>query len=105
LPALGKSRRGISCLCATAFVASQRRTGDFFLWLAAFNYAFGRYDGEYPTLMPKQSRGSAMDHERMLRLLADSVPQIICTAGPNGKIDYFNRRWFEFTGLGEAQTL
>lgn len=40
----------------------------------------------------------------MLRMLADSVPQIICTAGPDGKIDYFNRRWFEFTGLGEAQT-
>jgi PAS domain S-box-containing protein len=37
-------------------------------------------------------------------MLADSVPQIICTAGPTGKIDYFNRRWFEFTGLGEAQT-
>lgn len=54
--------------------------------------------------MPKQSRGSAMVHERMLRMLADSVPQIICTAGPNGEIDYFNRRWFEFTGLGEAQT-
>jgi PAS domain S-box-containing protein len=54
--------------------------------------------------MPERSRGSAMDHERMLRMLADSVPQIICTAGPDGKIDYFNRRWFEFTGLSEAQT-
>ncbi len=40
----------------------------------------------------------------MLRMLADAVPQIICTAGPNGKIDYFNRRWFEFTGFDEAQT-
>src|SRR5579863_10724386 len=46
----------------------------------------------------------AMDQERMLRMLADAVPQIICTAGPNGKIDYFNRRWFEFTGFDEAQT-
>ncbi len=46
----------------------------------------------------------AMDQERMLRMLADAVPQIICTAGPNGKIDYFNRRWFEFTGFNEAQT-
>ena len=45
-----------------------------------------------------------MDHERRLRMLADSVPQIICTAGPDGKIDYFNRRWFEFTGLDEEQT-
>src|SRR5580704_5570051 len=54
--------------------------------------------------MADQAPASTMDHERMLRMLADSVPQIICTAGPNGEIDYFNRRWFEFTGLGEAQT-
>ena len=42
--------------------------------------------------------------ERALRMLADALPQIICTAAPNGKIDYFNRRWFEFTGLSAAQT-
>lgn len=54
--------------------------------------------------MPQRALGSAMDHERMLRMLADAVPQIICTAGPDGKIDYFNRRWFDFTGFTQAQT-
>ena len=37
-------------------------------------------------------------------MLADAVPQIICTAGADGKVDYFNRRWFEFTGLSDEQT-
>lgn len=45
-----------------------------------------------------------MENERALRMLADAVPQIICTADPDGKVDYFNRRWFEFTGLSEDQT-
>ncbi len=37
-------------------------------------------------------------------MLADVIPQIVCTAGPDGRIDYFNRRWFEFTGFSRAQT-
>jgi PAS domain S-box-containing protein len=44
------------------------------------------------------------ESERGLRVLADAIPQIVCTAGPNGRIDYFNARWFEFTGLSEEQT-
>ena len=32
------------------------------------------------------------------RFLADTVPIIIWTAGPTGKFDYFNNRWFEYTG-------
>lgn len=30
--------------------------------------------------------------------LADNIPAIVWTALPTGKMDYFNRRWFEFTG-------
>ena len=30
--------------------------------------------------------------------LADNIPAIVWTALPNGKVDYFNKRWFEFTG-------
>jgi PAS domain S-box-containing protein len=50
------------------------------------------------------ARDAAMENERVLRMLADAVPQIICTAGPSGRIDYFNRRWFEFTGYSAEQT-
>ncbi|HEY5294844.1 MAG TPA: ATP-binding protein [Gaiellaceae bacterium] len=38
------------------------------------------------------------------RQLADAMPQIVWTADANGKANYFNRRWFEYTGLTEANT-
>ncbi|MBU6453264.1 MAG: PAS domain S-box protein [Cyanobacteria bacterium REEB67] len=31
--------------------------------------------------------------------LADQIPQILWTAGADGRIDFFNNRWFEFSGL------
>lgn len=36
-----------------------------------------------------------------LRQLADAMPQIVWSAGPDGLPDYYNQRWFEFTGLSE----
>jgi len=33
------------------------------------------------------------------RFMAESMPQKIFTATPQGDIDYFNRQWMEFTGL------
>src|SRR5271165_5117717 len=33
------------------------------------------------------------------RFLAESMPQIIFTAKPDGVVDYFTRHWTEFTGL------
>jgi PAS domain S-box-containing protein len=50
------------------------------------------------------ARDVAVRNERVLRMLADAVPQIICTAGSDGKVDYFNRRWFEHTGMSLTQT-
>src|SRR5580698_712472 len=50
------------------------------------------------------ARDVAVRNERVLQMLADVVPQIICTAGPDGKVDYFNRRWFEHTGMSPMQT-
>lgn len=33
------------------------------------------------------------------RQLADFVPQMVWTAEPNGRLDYFNKQWYEFTGF------
>jgi PAS domain S-box-containing protein len=52
----------------------------------------------------QRARAAAIENERGLRMLADAIPQIVCTAGSDGRIDYFNRRWFEFTGMSESQT-
>lgn len=41
------------------------------------------------------------DSEEKFRQLADLVPQIIWTAQPDGYVDYYNKRWYEYTGLEE----
>jgi PAS domain S-box-containing protein len=38
-------------------------------------------------------------HQRRYHALAEAIPQIVWTARPAGQVDYFNRRWFEYTGL------
>jgi PAS domain S-box-containing protein len=41
--------------------------------------------------------------ERRYRSLAEAVPHIIWTARADGTIDYFNQRWFEYTGISAAE--
>ena len=49
----------------------------------------------------RTSRKLAESEARLagITLLAEAIPQIIWTARPDGYIDYFNRRWFEYTSL------
>jgi PAS domain S-box-containing protein len=42
--------------------------------------------------------------EESFRFLADAMPQITWTARPDGTPDYFNQRWFDYTGLTFART-
>jgi PAS domain S-box-containing protein len=37
--------------------------------------------------------------QESFRQLADSMPQIVWTARPDGYFDYYNERWYEFTGF------
>jgi PAS domain S-box-containing protein len=41
--------------------------------------------------------------ERRYRALAQAVPHIVWTARPDGAVDYFNQRWFEYTGRSVEQ--
>ena len=43
--------------------------------------------------------------ERRLRTIADNVPQLIWTNEPNGIANYFNRRWYEYTGLSYEESI
>ena len=36
--------------------------------------------------------------EESMRNLADAIPQIVWTAAADGQLDYYNRRWYEYTG-------
>jgi PAS domain S-box-containing protein len=43
--------------------------------------------------------------ESRLRQLADAMPQIVYTCGPDGMADYINRRWYEYSGTSVEQSL
>jgi len=42
------------------------------------------------------------ESEEKFRQLADLVPQIIWTGKPDGYVDYYNKRWYEYTGFDES---
>ncbi|HEX8139820.1 MAG TPA: PAS domain S-box protein [Pyrinomonadaceae bacterium] len=44
------------------------------------------------------------ESEKRYRSLADAMPQIVWTARADGHFDYYNRRWFEYTGLTEEES-
>jgi len=41
----------------------------------------------------------AQDRESFFRNLAEAVPAIVWTAGPNGLIDFASERWYRYSGL------
>ncbi|MDQ3907029.1 MAG: ATP-binding protein, partial [Acidobacteriota bacterium] len=47
----------------------------------------------------KRERASAEASEERYRFLAESIPQIVWTADAEGRSDYFNQRWYDYTGL------
>jgi PAS domain S-box-containing protein len=50
----------------------------------------------------KRVRLALIESEARFRQLADTMPQIVWTAQPNGDVDYYNERWYEFTGLSHS---
>jgi PAS domain S-box-containing protein len=41
----------------------------------------------------------ALESEARFRHLADALPQIVWIARPDGRLDYYNERWYEYTGF------
>jgi PAS domain S-box-containing protein len=52
----------------------------------------------------KRTEESLRLSEERFRQLADSMPQIVWTAHPDGALDYYNARWFDYTGMTLEQT-
>ena len=50
------------------------------------------------------ARAEAEASEQRYRYLADSLPQIVWTARPDGYFDYYNERWYEYTVLTPEQS-
>ena len=43
--------------------------------------------------------------EERFRTLAESLPQLVWTCLPDGRVDYLSRQWLDYTGMSEAEPL
>lgn len=46
----------------------------------------------------KRIEEALTESESLFREMADAMPQMVWTARPDGHTDYYNERWYEFTG-------
>ncbi len=44
------------------------------------------------------------DNPQMLAILTDAMPQMVWSTRPDGFHDYYNARWYEFTGVPDGST-
>ncbi|MBD2252924.1 PAS domain S-box protein [Nostoc parmelioides] len=52
----------------------------------------------------KQAEAALQQSELMFRTLADTMPQMFWITQPNGYHEYFNQRWYDYTGTTLEQT-
>ncbi|HET9489420.1 MAG TPA: ATP-binding protein [Methylomirabilota bacterium] len=53
-----------------------------------------------------RSREQALrESEERFATLAEAMPQLVWTADPSGQVDYFNRRWHDYTGAPPMQAV
>lgn len=52
----------------------------------------------------KRAEAALRESERRFRVLTESMPQMVWSALPNGDHDYFNDRWYDFTGVPRGAT-
>ncbi len=52
----------------------------------------------------KASEAALAASEAGFRTLADTMPQMVWSTRPDGHHDYYNARWYEFTGMPEGST-
>lgn len=80
-------QQGLEVLAANV-MARLRDSRDGAAWRAAENDA----------------RRAAHDSDARFRVLADSMPQMVWSTLPDGYHDYYNARWYEFTGVPAGST-
>ena len=52
----------------------------------------------------EQILATVTDSEARYRFLADSIPQLVWVTRPDGHHEYYNQRWFDYTGLTLEET-
>lgn len=52
----------------------------------------------------KRAEEGLRESEARFRQLADAMPQIVYVTGPDGRVEFVNRQWHDYTGRADAQT-
>ncbi len=53
----------------------------------------------------REARAELETSEQRHRLLSEALPQIVWSADGDGRLQYGNRRWYDFTGLGDCASI
>ncbi|MEG3144475.1 PAS domain-containing protein [Sphingomonas sp. RT2P30] len=80
-------RDGLAVLAANV-MARLRDSRDAMLWRHA----------------ERDAKRALSDSENRFRTLADTMPQMVWSTLPDGYHDYYNARWYEFTGVPDGST-
>jgi PAS domain S-box-containing protein len=60
---------------------------------------------EQRTYARVQAEAALRASEERFRTLAESLPQLVWTCLPDGRVDYLSRQWLDYTGMSEAEPL
>lgn len=52
----------------------------------------------------KQTMQALEESRERFRFMADAMPQIVWTSRPDGNLDYYNQRWYDYTGMTFEQS-
>ena len=94
-------------------MARIRRHDGEWRWIESFGQPLfdtkKRYLGHVgvsPDITDRKEAEEAMRaSEERFRTVADNVPQLIWTNTADGSADYFNRRWYEYSGLSYEESV
>jgi PAS domain S-box-containing protein len=50
----------------------------------------------------RRTEEALVESEAKFRAITDAMPQIVWSAAADGRHDYYNRRWYEFIGIAQA---
>ena len=89
--AIGISGIGIVAISASSFLVTGGVVASSF---------FDRF-----MALQKTGLNLARDRESYFQTMAEGTPEIIWTAGPDGEIDFTNRKWLDYSGLTNEQSL
>lgn len=55
--------------------------------------------------LPDVTSGVSTEVKNACRIMAEAMPQIVWTADAQGQINYWNQRWYEYTGLTPDESM